>query len=69
MVVCLCSCVSEKDIINEIKLGNDTLEKLSARLNVAQTCGTCRSDIEHLISKYKIDKQKPAGLEFIHITG
>jgi bacterioferritin-associated ferredoxin len=69
MVVCMCSCVSDIEIINEIKLGNDTIEKLAERLNVTQICGTCRWDVEQLIQKHKIDKKKPTGLEFIQITG
>jgi bacterioferritin-associated ferredoxin len=69
MVICLCSCVSESDIIREIKAGYDTVEKLAERLSVTETCGSCRWDIEHLITLYKIDKKVPHGLEFIHITG
>jgi bacterioferritin-associated ferredoxin len=69
MVVCLCSCVSEAEIIREIKNGYDTVSKLADRLNVTRTCGTCLDDIEQLIAKHKIDKQTIRSLEFIQITG
>lgn len=69
MVVCLCSCVSESEIIREIKNGYDTVLKLAERLNVTLTCGTCLDDVEHLITKHKIDKQTIPSLEFIQITG
>ena len=69
MIICLCSCVSESEIIKEIKNGCDTVSKLAERLNVTQTCGTCLVDIEGLIVKHKIDKQTVPSLEFIQIIG
>jgi bacterioferritin-associated ferredoxin len=69
MVVCLCSCVMEADIIREIKNGYDSLEKLSSRLNVAAICGSCRSEVEHLLHEHKIDGVSLPKLQFIQITG
>ena len=69
MVVCLCSCVTEADIIREIQNGYNTVEKLASRLHVTATCGTCQSEVERLIAEYKIDGISPPTLQFIQITG
>lgn len=69
MVVCLCACVSEADLIQEILKGYDTVAALSERLSVAKTCGSCLLDVQHLIDKYRVDYTPLPSLQFVKIVG
>lgn len=70
MIVCLCSCVSESDIIEEIKKGFTTVDALADRLNVTNVCGTCLLEVERLLVKLaKVDSTIPPSLQFVKIIG
>lgn len=69
MIVCLCACVSERDLIGEIKKGFDTVDTLADRLNVTKTCGTCLHEVERLIAETMVDYSTPPSLQFVKIVG
>lgn len=49
MIVCMCSTVSEKKIIDSYNKGNQTLTTIMNDLNVAQGCGTCQDYVVDII--------------------
>lgn len=67
MIICLCSCVTEADVIREIKNGYTTVDALAERLNVTTTCGTCLLEVEKLISTSRVDYTTVPSLQFVKI--
>lgn len=51
-LVCFCHCVSKKSIIQAIRDGADTFEKIQADLNTSTGCGGCEPDVKDLLAKY-----------------
>lgn len=51
MNICNCFQKSEKEIIEAIQSGCNTLEKLSDKLLVTQGCGRCEEEIIELLKK------------------
>ncbi|EIE02800.1 MULTISPECIES: (2Fe-2S)-binding protein [Leptospira] len=49
--VCVCNQVSEEDITNSIRRGNDTLGKLMRDTSCCTGCGTCRGRVLKLLSE------------------
>lgn len=67
MIVCICSCVSDKDILREIANGYNTIEALSDRLNVANECSACLFTLEDMLEQAKLDATPPSILQFVEI--
>lgn len=53
MYVCICNAIKEKQILQAIENGDDTLEKLQASLEVATCCGGCQPMIEGYLEEAK----------------
>lgn len=53
MFVCICNAVKEKQILEAIAKGDDSLEKLQASLEVATCCGGCQPMIEGYLEEAK----------------
>lgn len=68
-IVCVCACVSEGDIISEIRNGYDNVDALASRLNLASQCGSCLFRLEELIEQVKLDSVPPPALQFMKIIG
>lgn len=54
-LVCVCHQVYEKQIVDEIKDGVDTVNKLGEKLKCGTNCGSCRSVISRLVDKHRIE--------------
>jgi bacterioferritin-associated ferredoxin len=67
MIVCVCACVSDKEIQDEIQKGYSSLSDLQSRLNIAQVCGSCTPEIETIIQEAHNKKQPLNNLKFIKI--
>jgi len=52
-LVCLCKSVSKEEIIEAIKSGCDTVEKISARTHASTGCGTCRNQVARILAEYQ----------------
>ena len=52
MFVCLCSGITEKQIIEAVKAGESSIEALSARLGVGMNCGSCINYTQDLIQQH-----------------
>lgn len=50
MFICVCNAITEKEIIESITKGNDSLEKLKQALNIATSCGCCEKWITDYIN-------------------
>lgn len=53
MIACICNNVKEKEIVEAIKLGDNTLELLCKNQGVCISCGVCTEHIKKLIEKHK----------------
>lgn len=54
MLICLCSGVSEQEIIEALEKHNfDNMRQLCERLHICQQCFSCKPDIEHLWEQHK----------------
>ncbi|TGK11513.1 ferredoxin [Leptospira fletcheri] len=49
--VCVCNQVSEEEILNSIRRGNDTLGKLMQDTRCCTGCGTCRGAVSKLLAQ------------------
>ena len=49
--ICLCKAVTEKDIVQAIQEGHDTLAKIVFKTNATTGCGTCSASIQNIISR------------------
>ncbi|MEM7179346.1 MAG: (2Fe-2S)-binding protein [Spirochaetota bacterium] len=49
--VCLCRAVTEKDIVQAIHEGHDTLAKLAFKTNATTGCGTCSASVQNILKK------------------
>ncbi|MBA6233330.1 MULTISPECIES: nitrate reductase [unclassified Colwellia] len=56
--ICSCYNIGEKAIINAIKTGCDSVEKLGKNLKCGTNCGSCKSELSALVHEYKINKVK-----------
>lgn len=54
MVICICFDKTEKEILETIQDGCDTLDKLRNKLNVTNGCGICTSEIKNLLAEGNI---------------
>ncbi len=52
MYVCVCYAVTDKELMDAVKLGYNTYPKLQEFLNVGNGCGCCKDDILDLIKSY-----------------
>lgn len=52
MFVCLCSGVTENQIIEAVKAGEDSIEALSEKLGLGMQCGSCITYTQDLINKH-----------------
>ena len=57
MYICLCHAVTEKQIEDAISKGARCLNDLSSELNVADSCGRCRSCARACLKKAKEPNQ------------
>lgn len=62
MYVCLCSGVTDKQIIEAVKNGHNSLEALNERLGVGANCGSCLSVAKELINHYAYDPELDAAI-------
>ena len=49
MFVCICSAVSDHDIVNAINDGVSSFEEMQDNLGVAKTCGACTCEVKSLL--------------------
>ncbi len=61
-LVCLCSMVSEKEILNALGKGADSTIKIQKITTAGTTCGKCLPQIDHMVEEYKKDKPTNAQL-------
>lgn len=54
MFVCMCSGITDTMIVDEIKKGSDTVEKIEEVLGVSNICGSCRDEVNTLITNTKL---------------
>jgi len=54
MFVCMCSAITDEMIIDEIKKGSDTVEKISEVLGVSNICGSCEDEVTNIIASTKL---------------
>lgn len=57
-LVCTCMCVMYSDIIEAIKNGNDTFQKLSDTLGVGTGCSSCVCEVKEIL-KEELDSLQP----------
>lgn len=50
--VCSCFNIGEKAIVNEIKAGANSVEKLGERLKCGTNCGSCKPELSQLIKQH-----------------
>lgn len=43
MIVCVCKCISDRQLRAEVRAGADTFREVSRRTGVATQCGRCGS--------------------------
>lgn len=67
MYVCICNAIKEKQILQAIDEGDNTLEKLQASLEVATCCGGCQPMIEGYLetakAKQVVVENSPSAVE------
>ncbi len=51
MYVCLCKAVTDKEVIEAVDAGADTLEALGEQLGVGTGCGCCRDFTTELVDE------------------
>ncbi|WP_370545314.1 bacterioferritin-associated ferredoxin [Glaciecola sp. MH2013] len=56
-LICSCFQVREKSIITAIKAGDDSVQKLGAKLKCGTNCGSCRSELASLIKDHKSESK------------
>lgn len=49
-VICVCTGVTEDQIIESYKAGNTTVEAIQEATEAGTVCGSCLSDIEEIIA-------------------
>lgn len=49
MYVCICAGLTEDDLKEEIKKGNNTLTKLMYETGASLGCAQCRADVERIV--------------------
>ncbi|MDO4643591.1 MAG: (2Fe-2S)-binding protein [Cardiobacteriaceae bacterium] len=52
MYVCICQGITEKQIINAIKQGEDSIEAISNTLGAGLCCGRCVESIGSLVNEH-----------------
>ncbi len=52
-VVCNCVGVTEEQIIESVRKGNDTVEKVGDDTQAGTICGVCVDEIQEIINKAK----------------
>ena len=50
-IVCECVGVTKGDIVEAVKAGADTFEKIGVETTAGSVCGTCQDDIEAIIAE------------------
>lgn len=55
-LICLCNCVSEKEILQVLKKGAKDLEQVKRLTYAATSCGRCKGETESLIRQYLDNK-------------
>jgi bacterioferritin-associated ferredoxin len=53
MIVCICKNITEKQIKEEIKKGNDTIEKLQKACGVGDDCLRCLKSVKQILKESK----------------
>ena len=53
MYVCVCESLNEKEIIELIKSGHNTLEKLEQVAKIGARCKLCVPDVKRLLNEFK----------------
>lgn len=49
MYVCVCKCVTNKEIEEHIKEGCDTIEKIQEACQAGTDCGICEEQIKNIL--------------------
>lgn len=62
-LVCLCSMVSEKEILKALEKGADTTIKIQKMTTAGTTCGKCLPQIDHMVEEFKKTKSKDSQLD------
>ncbi len=57
-LVCICSLVEEKEIVDFLKKGAETTEDIQKHTTAGTTCGRCLPEIDELVEEYKKAKPK-----------
>lgn len=52
-LICNCMDITKGEIIDAIKDGCDTLEKVQEKTEAGTVCGTCVEDIEDILEEHK----------------
>ncbi|MGY0398522.1 MAG: (2Fe-2S)-binding protein [Ostreibacterium sp.] len=55
MYICLCHTVTDKDIVQAINEGTQSLSEMMVKLKVATQCGGCLNDVMQIIHQYQQD--------------
>lgn len=62
MYVCLCSGVTDKQIIEAVKNGHGTLADLNEQLGLGANCGSCLSIAKDIIDQCRYDAELDAAI-------
>ncbi len=52
-IICTCTGVTKLEIVDAVKNGCNTVEKIAEELNAGSICGACIGDIEEIIDECK----------------
>lgn len=59
MFICICEGITKDDLIESIKSGNKTLDKLMEVTGAGSGCSTCQTDIEKILIETNQCSWKP----------
>ena len=62
MIVCVCNRISDRDILQAIEGGAQSMEALQTKLEIANQCGACFSTAEDLLRQQLQDISPDSGL-------
>lgn len=56
MYICLCRAVTDDEIVDSVKSGNNCIEALQSELGVSTQCGKCLCDVKNILQETLLEQ-------------